>query len=77
LIAFNLSLKTCTVLDKWKSALACPIRKTNNSLYIAKFRPIAILPAFAKEFGQILYKRIIDHVKPSQVNNTALFHEDP
>lgn len=63
LIAFNLALKTCIFPNKWKSALVCPIPKTNNRREITNHRPIAILPIFAKFSELIVYQRIINHLK--------------
>ena len=65
LMAFNLSLKTCTFPNKWKSGLVCPIPKGGNKNDIRNYRPIAVLSAFAKIFEQVLFNRILPHVKPT------------
>jgi len=59
LIAFNLALKTCTFPDKWKSALVCPISKTNDRRKNINNRPIAILPVFAKFFNRFCINELL------------------
>lgn len=61
---YNLILKTQIFPDLWKVCRICPIYKSGDSTKIENFRPISIICATAKVFEQILYARIMNHVKP-------------
>ena len=46
---FNLSLKTCTFPDEWKSAVVCPIFKNRGSRNNpSNYRPVSLLSAVGK-----------------------------
>lgn len=64
LYIFNLSLKKCIFLNKWKHALVAPIPKVPTPKRIDQHRPISLLCVPGKLFEAVLYKRIFDHIRP-------------
>ena len=62
-----LSLRTNTFPADWKDHKICPIPKRGDLLLINNYRPISLLPILSKVFESIVYKKIIDFIRP-QVN---------
>jgi hypothetical protein len=55
----NLVLSTATFPDVWKISKLCPVSKGGDISDIVNYRPIAILPNFAKVLEMVLYTRIL------------------
>ena len=62
LYIFNLSLKLHTFPSAWKLARVCPVHKSGDISDIANYRPISILPNFAKAFEFCIRKRIFSQI---------------
>lgn len=60
---FNLALKTCRFPDCWKTARVCPVLKSGDAFSISNYRPISILPNFAKVFEMTLYTNIYPYIQ--------------
>ena len=56
---FNLSITTGAVPDEMKIACVIPLCKSSAHNVLTNYRPVSILPAFAKIFEKIKYKRLI------------------
>lgn len=67
---YNLCIKTSTFPHLWKLSLISPIFKAGEKSNVENYRPIAVLPAPAKVFEQILHSCLWSHlstfINPSQ-----------
>ena len=54
-IIFNNIIKTGIFPDLWKSANVTPVHKKDSKQIIKNYRPISLLPIFAKIFERILF----------------------
>ena len=54
-IIFNNIIKTGIFPDLWKCANFSPVHKKNSKQEIKNYRPISLLPLFAKIFERILF----------------------
>ena len=61
-IIFKNILNTGIFPTAWKSANVTPIHKKNSKLVISNYRPISLLPIFAKVFERILFTHIYNHL---------------
>ena len=57
-IIFNNIIKTGIFPDLWKCANVSPVHKKNSKQEMKNYRPISLLPLFAKIFGRILFLHI-------------------
>lgn len=55
---FNLSIRTSTFPDKWKTASIIPIFKQGSHELIENFRPITLVSSFSKILEKIIHNRI-------------------
>ena len=62
---FNKSLNSGIVPDKLKVAKIVPVYKKNDVKNIENYRPIALLPVFAKLLEKIMHKRLYDYLLKS------------
>ena len=63
-----LSLKINTFPADWKVHKICPIPKKGDLCLVKNYRPISLLPILSKVLESIVYKKIIDFIRP-QLNN--------
>lgn len=88
LIIFNMILRTGVFPNCWKLSRICPVHKSGNIEMVSNYRPIAIIPNFAKVFEMCLYENIFPNVKTyltskqhgfmpkrSTVTNLAIFSQ--
>ncbi|GJQ76743.1 hypothetical protein Trydic_g15586 [Trypoxylus dichotomus] len=61
---FHLAISTSTFPKVWKISRITPVFKKGNRSNIADYRPISILPNFAKVFEHLLYKEISACITP-------------
>ena len=61
-IIFKNILNTGIFPTAWKSANVTPIHKKNSKQVISNYRPISLLPIFAKIFERILFTHIFNHL---------------
>ena len=60
-IIFDNILSTGIFPDLWKSANVTPIHKKDNKQSIKNYRPISLLPIFAKIFEKIVFHHMYNH----------------
>jgi hypothetical protein len=63
-IIFNLILKSCQFPEKWKYSKICPVYKKGVKKDICNYRPISIIPNFAKVFEYLLFNFFSFNVHP-------------
>src|SRR6218665_842071 len=66
-IIINCSLNTGIVPDAIKIAKIVPIFKNGEKNDVSNYRPISILPYFSKFYEKLMYKRLSDYVKISDI----------
>jgi hypothetical protein len=64
---FNYATTTSTFPTLWKQAIVRPVAKSQSPAGPFDFRPISILPVFAKAFERLLYDRILVHVTANNI----------
>ena len=57
-IIFQNILKTGIFPDRWKEANITPVHKKNDKQIVSNYRPISLLPIFAKIFERIIFKNL-------------------
>ena len=57
-IIFDNILNTGIFPDQWKEANVTPVHKKNDKQIISNYRPISLLPIFAKVFERIIFKNL-------------------
>ena len=60
-IIFNNIINTGILPNLWKSANITPVHKKDSKQDVRNYRPISLLPIFAKIFERILFSKIYDH----------------
>lgn len=63
-ILYNKSLPSGVFSNRWKTGRIVPIYKYGDTSHCKKFRPISILPCFAKIFESLVYDRLYRYSKP-------------
>ncbi|XP_044586008.1 uncharacterized protein LOC123266045 [Cotesia glomerata] len=63
-IIFESCISVGTFPRDWKEAKVCPIHKSGDKSNIKNYRPISIIPTFAKVFEMLLYDLILQYFKP-------------
>jgi len=48
-------------------AVVKPLYKKGDKFDISNYRPIAMLPTFAKIFGKAMYSRFCQHLQPNNI----------
>jgi hypothetical protein len=64
---FNLSLSTGQFPDQLKIAKIVPIFKSDDKTNISNYRPIYVLPFISKILEKIMYIRLLDYLKSSDI----------
>jgi len=54
-------------LDRLKMAVVKPLCKKGDKFDISNYRPISLLPNFAKIFEKTMYSRISQHVQTNYI----------
>lgn len=62
-LIFKLILKTGVFPECWKLTKICPVLKTGKSDIVSNYRPIALIPNFAKVFEMCIYDQIYSVAK--------------
>lgn len=60
---FNCSLRSGSYPTAWKTALIVPLYKSGDASSVKNYRPISLLPVFAKVFEKVLYPVLSWHIK--------------
>ena len=64
---YNKSISSGIVPDKLKLAKIVPVFKKNDKNNIQNYRPIALLPIFAKLYEKILHQRLYDFLDKNKL----------
>jgi len=67
----NLSLKTGVFPDIWKTAKVKPLYKKGDKYDMKNYRPISIIPVFAKLLERVMYNRIISFLYENKILSEA------
>ena len=62
---FNLSIKSTTFPDAWKTATVIPIPKTGDLTRVENYRPISLLPLPGKILERLIHKQINTNLETS------------
>ena len=60
-LIFKFSLMNDTCPDTWKMANITPVHKKEEKLIVKNYRPISLLPIFAKVFEKLLFNLLFAH----------------
>ena len=63
----NLSIKTSTVPNIWKSAKAVPIFKSGNHDLPENYRPISVLPVLSKVFEKAVHYQLLQFFETNKL----------
>ena len=55
---YNLTFSSGKILDQFKVALVTPVYKSSDKNTFCNYRPISVLPCFAKTLEKLMYKRL-------------------
>jgi len=58
----NISIKSGSFPDLWKSAAVTPIQKTKESTELSNFRPISVLPVLSKALERVVYDQLLSYL---------------
>ena len=74
-LIFNNILATGIYPDQWKMANVTPVHKKDNKQIINNYRPISLLPIFAKVSEKIIFKNLCNHLVSNNLitNNQSGF----
>ena len=61
-IIFTNILNTGIFPDQWKKANVTPVHKKSDKQIVSNYRPISLLPIFAKIFERIIFKHLYNHL---------------
>ena len=64
---FNLTFSTGSIPDELKVSLVTPIYKSGDKEDFTNYRPISVLPCFAKILEKIIYKRVIQYLEQNKI----------
>ena len=64
---YNLSLTTGVFPALWKTAKVKPLHKKGHKYDINNYRPISIIPVFAKILEHLMYNRIISFLRDNKI----------
>ena len=53
--------------DQWKEANVTPVHKKKDKQHVSNYRPISLLPLFAKVFERIVFKNLYNHLKTNNL----------
>lgn len=69
----NLSIKTSTVPNIWKSAKVVPIFKSGNNDLPENYRPISVLPMLSKVFEKAVYYQLLQFLETNKLLSDLQF----
>ena len=74
-LIFNNILRTAKFPKQWKRANVTPVHKKESKQLIKNYRPISLLPIFAKMFEKILFMHLYNHLTQNKLitNNQSGF----
>ena len=61
-LIFNNILRTAKFPKQWKRANVTPVHKKESKQLVKNYRPISLLPIFAKMFEKIIFKHLYNHL---------------
>ena len=61
-LKFDNILETGIYPEQWKMANVIPVYKKDNKQSISNYRPISLLPIFAKVFEKIIFTNLFNHL---------------
>ena len=64
---YNYSLHTGIFPDHLKMAVVKPLHKKGDKFEISNYRPISLLPTFAKIFEKAMYSRLSQHLQTNNI----------
>jgi len=72
---YNLSLNSGVFPNVWKTAKVKPLNKKGEKYDMRNYRPILIIPVFAKLLERLMYNRIISFLYEDFVRSSKWFQE--
>ena len=66
-IIFRTIMETGTFPDQWKEANVTPVHKKKDKQTVTNYRPISLLPIFAKMFERIVFKNLFNYLKENDL----------
>ena len=60
-LIFDRSLKEAKFSEIWKAANVVPVHKKENKCLVKNYRPISLLPIFAKVFERVIYNSLFNY----------------
>ena len=61
-LIFNNNIRTTKCRKQWKITNVTPVHKKENQQFIKNYRPISLLPIFAKVFEKIIFMNLYNHL---------------
>ena len=69
-LIFNNILRTAKFPNQWKRANVTPVHKKESKQLIKNYRPISLLPIFAKVFEKIIFMHLYNHLIKNKLITT-------
>lgn len=69
----NLSVKTKTFPESWKTATITPVYKSGDKDIASNYRPIAILPVVSKVLEKIVAEQLVEYLESNQLLHPQQF----
>ena len=66
-IIFQNILKTGIFPEQWKEANVTPVHKKKDKQTVTNYRPISLLPIFAKMFERVVFKNLYNYLKQNNL----------
>ena len=60
-LIFDQSLKKAKFLEIWEAANVLPVYKKEDKCLVKNYRPISLLPIFAKVFERVIYNSLFNY----------------
>ena len=70
---FNCSFNTGVVPEQLKIAKVIPIYKKENAEVLSNYRPVSVLPCFAKILERLMFNRCMDYIDKNDILNEKQF----
>jgi len=68
---YNLSLNSSVFPDIWKRAKVKPLYKKGDKYDMKNYRPMSVIPVFAKRLERLMYNRIISFLYDNKIFSEA------
>jgi hypothetical protein len=68
---YNLSLNSGVFRDLWETAKGKPLHKKGNKNDVHIYRPISIIPVFAKQLERLMYNRTTSFLYDNKILSEA------